>query len=405
MLKTVKNYEFNTYFLLLIKKIYLVLLIISLGVFVLIHSTSAAKGVSNGIRLCLGTLIPSLFPFVFISCCAVKSGISATTGKIIVKPMEFLFNLPGIAGTTILLSLFGGYLTGAKGIKMLLEQGQITKKQATRMLCFCINPGPAFMLNVVGVLYNRQIAQIIFLFQTFLSIITGIILGIISRFNENNMGTSNFESYKTHKNISFSSAIVDSCTETIDVMLDMCSIVIVFSMFIEVFNNLGIMTNFLNYLTVPERFKNSFCLFLTTVLEVTNGLKSAVNININPMIIAFTTTFAGLCIHAQVISVMGKNIQKNNFFSKLENNKNHNGFYSKFALAKLFQALIVAIFTNICLVLCKFSVQTFSNVTSKFSQNASSTVTGSLSLIFTCVLFIFSLQMHKNDQPKATSKV
>lgn len=48
------------------------------------------------------------------------------------------------------MSMTGGYPVGARTIAQLLEQGRIQPRTARRMLCFCINAGPAFVVSTVG---------------------------------------------------------------------------------------------------------------------------------------------------------------------------------------------------------------------------------------------------------------
>ncbi len=118
------------------KTILLCLIIIACALGILLFPNDVRNGASNGISYCLYTLVPSLFPFMVLSSFIIHSGISKFIGKLLQPVIQFLFYLPGSAGSVIIMSMIGGYPVGARGCMSLLEQGAITQKQAQRMLYF-----------------------------------------------------------------------------------------------------------------------------------------------------------------------------------------------------------------------------------------------------------------------------
>lgn len=109
----------------------------TLGMLVLIlDSRTALEGMGVGIDLCLKTLIPSLFPFFFLSI--------LLTGSF------------GGSKTALLLTGFlGGYPVGAQTIALAWERGEIHKSDAEHLLSFCSNAGPAFLFGIVGQAFDR----------------------------------------------------------------------------------------------------------------------------------------------------------------------------------------------------------------------------------------------------------
>ncbi len=131
---------------------------------VLALPNAAVNGAARGLSYSFGVLVPSLFPFMFLSNFAAEYGISQALGRSLEYATEKLFNLPGESGVTILLSLIGGFPVGAGGINVLKKQGVITNEQAVRMLMFCVNSGPAFLISVVGAqLYGSVKAGVVLL--------------------------------------------------------------------------------------------------------------------------------------------------------------------------------------------------------------------------------------------------
>lgn len=99
-----------------------------------------SEAVRQGLLLCAGTVIPSLFPFFT----AVSFAVSCGLGEL----------LPPAAGA-LTLGLTGGYPVGARTAALLLRQGDLDLPEARRLLCCCNNAGPAFILGVAGGVFTR----------------------------------------------------------------------------------------------------------------------------------------------------------------------------------------------------------------------------------------------------------
>ena len=110
-------------------------------------SVSAAR---DGMQLCLNVIIPSLFPFFVLSTLAVDMGMITSLGRLAGKIMVPLFRVNGSCAGAFLLGILGGYPVGARTAISLYESGSCTKPEAERLLSFCNNSGPAFILGVVG---------------------------------------------------------------------------------------------------------------------------------------------------------------------------------------------------------------------------------------------------------------
>ena len=121
--------------------------VLLIGAGLLTHSAQTAEGIRDGLASCATLVIPSLLPFLIFS------GMLSTTrlGEWVSRPLEpvcrWVFHLPPEAGSALLMSMIGGYPVGARTIAQLLEQGRIQPRTARRMLCFCINAGPAFVVS------------------------------------------------------------------------------------------------------------------------------------------------------------------------------------------------------------------------------------------------------------------
>ena len=130
------------------------------GIIVLIvDSQTACNGALEGIRLCLQTVIPSLFPLMVLSGLIV-SFLGSTT----ICCFPFLSRFCGIPkGSEIILltGLVGGYPIGAQCVCKAYTDGKLTYADARRMMGFCSNAGPAFIIGMAGSLFTQNWVMII----------------------------------------------------------------------------------------------------------------------------------------------------------------------------------------------------------------------------------------------------
>ena len=248
------------------------------------YPDSAAKGVTDGIELCLRTLIPSVFPFMFLSCFLLESGIIRSTCEVLDFIGMRFFGLPGCCVPVIFFSMIAGLPVGARLTEELYCKDMITKLQGQRMLFFCMNPGPAFVINVVGdkMLGSSELGVIIYLSLIVSSFLVGVLSVYVWSDGEK---TENLCTVSTKADIALS--VVRAVTQSSRNVFSICAWVVLFSCFIELIKVLGFSGNTEN--------------FLLAITEVTNGCKRCAEIYPAP-IIAGIIGFGGLCAHMQVSS-------------------------------------------------------------------------------------------------------
>ncbi len=115
------------------------------------HAALSAEAVRTGLQLSFVTAIPALFPFFIAGALLVDSGLAALLGSVFSAPMRRLYGVSGIGATALLLGLTGGYPVGAQAVCKLYQTRQISSAEAERLLGFCNNTGPAFILGVAGI--------------------------------------------------------------------------------------------------------------------------------------------------------------------------------------------------------------------------------------------------------------
>lgn len=121
-----------------------------LALLLLTCGNTAAQGVRDGISLCLASVIPALFPFFVAAQLLTALGAAEVLGRAAGPLFRRLFGIDGAGAAAFLLGLLGGYPVGAKAAGSLVRQGLLSPEDGARLLTFCNNAGPAFILGIVG---------------------------------------------------------------------------------------------------------------------------------------------------------------------------------------------------------------------------------------------------------------
>ena len=110
----------------------------------------SAQAARDAMLLCAQTLIPSLFPFFVLSSLLIACGASELLSALLSPLMRPLFGLSGTGAAALALGLCGGYPVGARTAAELVENGALSRDEGERLLAFCNNAGPGFLLGVCG---------------------------------------------------------------------------------------------------------------------------------------------------------------------------------------------------------------------------------------------------------------
>lgn len=105
---------------------------------------------AEALALCARSVIPALFPFLVLSILLVSLGFGELVSPYLAGLMTPLFRLPGCASSALLLGLAGGYPIGAQTAARLYQEGSLTRGEAERLLGFCNNSNPVFLIGVLG---------------------------------------------------------------------------------------------------------------------------------------------------------------------------------------------------------------------------------------------------------------
>ena len=319
--------------------------LISLFAFCLIFfRDDAVNGAVKGLYLCSDVLIPSLFPFMV--CVLLFIGIIESLN---------LKNSKNKILLIFILSALGGYPIGAMILNEEARLDNIEVKSAEKMLRFCVNAGPGFIIIAVGSGIYGSVKTGLILFLS--AILSSFSLFLFTCF----LGKDkiNFKSTYKDSSFEFSDIFVNSTARASASMINICSFVVLFCVINSVLEKFAEKVKILN-----------FFIYLN---EVSCSVFKFKNI----YAVSFILGFGGICVIMQIIAVSG-DIKFN---------------VLKFLILRILNGLLLLFYSSILIKLfgCKISTA-FLNNTIIIKTNSLKTV---LVLSAVVILFLISVQSKK----------
>ncbi len=255
-----------------------------IGILMLIlDSKTALRGASEGLSLCIETVIPSLFPMLLISV-YLNDRLKSFNMRIL-SPLAKPLGIPSGFEGILFIGFSGGYPVGAQGISQAYTRNDIDKQTAEHLLAFCNNAGPAFIFGITSSLFSRQIyVWLLWFIHIASAYITGLIL-------TNKRAIEPVKSQYTQP-----LTVIQALQIAIRVLSSICAWIIVFRVLIR-FCDRWFLWLF------PEWLQ---CIY-TGMLELTNGCLQLLNIESEIyrfILCSVLLGFGGLCVFMQTISVI-----------------------------------------------------------------------------------------------------
>ena len=258
-------------------------LIVSCGCLavLILDSQTAIKGAREGLEICLHTVLPSLFPFVFLSSMLVETLISANIKWL--RVFGRIFRIPQGAEGVLITGLLGGYPVGARCVGEAGREKRIENADARRMLVFCNAAGPGFIFGIgSNIFQERWIPWLLWLIQLFSALCMSRLLPSGSN-----------RSVPREKCINQS--MPERLRQSVKSMAEICAWIILMRVVIEIVQK-----------WLLWRFSKPFQALLTGVLELSNGCISLIeiqNTGLRFVLCSFLLGFGGLCVALQTSTV------------------------------------------------------------------------------------------------------
>lgn len=332
----------------------LLIIIILLGIFILLI-TDTEGVLSSGqkaVDLCLKVIIPSLLPFFIISRLILNTGVIHIISRLFGPVVRPLFKLPGTAAFPIFAGWFSGYPAGAKYTSDLYKKSLITRTQAERLLSFCNNSGPLFIVGAVGTGYfnSPKLGFILLLCH----IMGSIVVGILQRFIFKDDSEEGVKAIKeTPARPEFSShMLTDAIVDSTAVLLQICGTIIFFAVLVQTLETAGIfsgISRITGFLFKKVNISDYIKILTAGSFEITYGLyllsrSAAIPVNLKILLTSFICGFGGFSVFTQVTFFCPPEIR-----------------LRKYLLGKLIHGFAASFFTALFLINRTIPVMTYSD--------------------------------------------
>lgn len=264
-------------------------------VLMILDTEMAFYSANEGVDICLRTIVPSLFPFFFLSG-IINSALIGTNSPFL-RPISTLCRIPAGAESLMILGLIGGYPVGASAVHSAYSAGSIKRNSAQRMLSFCNNAGPAFIFGILSPLFENKLSiWVLWIIHISSAIVVSMLLP--AEKTEKCMQAG-------RQSITLTQALQLAIRNTATV----CGWVILFRIVIGFFNRWFLWL-----------FPKQWQVLLCGLLELSNGCISLSLISSDGLrfvVASVLLAFGGICVAMQTTSVIGDLSSKGYWLGKI----------------------------------------------------------------------------------------
>lgn len=253
------------------------------------YSSAAAQGTREGLSLCAATLIPSLFPFFALANLLSELGLPDLLGKKLTPVTKKVFHISGRGAQAFLLGILGGYPLGASVVADLRKRELISREQGERLLAFCNNSGPAFILGAAGGVFRSAGAGLLLYIS---HVLGAVCVGLLFR------GAAASEEALPPGSAprTFSAAFPRAIAQALRSTLNVCGYVIFFRAFLAL-------------IPIPDTLPPLGRALFSGFWELAGGIASLEGIAPSPQALAaaaFLLGWGGVSVHLQTLGVMAE---------------------------------------------------------------------------------------------------
>lgn len=266
-----------------------------LAVAFLRYPQALATGVSRGLSICTGVIIPTLYPFMVLSGFVATSPLCRRSGRAAEAVMRGVFGLPACCAAVILISFLGGYPAGAIALSRLRQQSLITADEVRRCARFCINAGPGFIISTVGSGLLGNVTAGILLYVAHIA--ASVIIGVLSAKGHRR---------RTHTPPSPSentAPAADIVRDTCQSLLTMCGYVVLAAALLSLWDATQIAVLLQRLIGIPTA---ALTAALSAVTEVSCGCVALAGRYYGaPFVISLCLGWGGLSVQGQLTALLG----------------------------------------------------------------------------------------------------
>lgn len=291
------------------KKWPVVLCALAMFAALIVSAQAVAASCRDALRLCGEVIIPSLFPFFVMSLLLNKLGLPQLVSSVLAPAAGRLFGVSGAGASALIIGLTGGYPLGAAYIADMLSSGVIARREGERLLAFCNNSGPAFIMGAVGagVFASARVGVYLYITHILAAVLTGVIMRLLARGEEISApGKTEARSAPA----SFGEALPEAVRGAVSAVLNVCGFVVAFSVLVGVLDREGFFSLAVGRIAALTGWELRWTrALLTGLLELGGGVGAMHGLGISPAnlaLAAFLVGWGGVSVHFQTASVIAE---------------------------------------------------------------------------------------------------
>lgn len=268
----------------------------------LLFSSEAVMSARRGLELCGRVIIPSLFPFFVVSSVMRLCGLTERLGHLLAPVMSKLFGVSGSGGAAFVLGVTGGYPLGASVVAELVRDGTVDTREGERLLAFCNNSGPAFILGAAGCGIFGSAGYGLLLYAA--HVLAAATVGLLF----SGSCAPGARPPVRSRCVSFGEALPEAVKTSVPTILTVCGFVVVFTVCVGTLAAAGIFSSLAGEISVSTgvglRFSRAL---LTGFLEIGSGIGAMEGLAPTPVNLAlcsFIIGWGGVSVHLQTSAVV-----------------------------------------------------------------------------------------------------
>ncbi|MDM5213496.1 sporulation integral membrane protein YlbJ [Peribacillus sp. NJ4] len=298
-----------------------------MAVGLIIFPQESFEASKSGLNMWWKIVFPSLLPFLIFSELLISFGVVRFIGVMLEPFMRPLFRVPGVGGFVWAMGLASGFPAGAKYTVRLRQEGQLTRLEAERLVCFTNSSNPLFLFVAVavGFFHNPHLGIILALSHYLGNFCVGIIMRFY-RWKEDQSHTKvmtklpsirqafgQMHRTRIKETRPFGSLLGDAVLSSIQTLLMIGGFIILFSVVNKLLfhmNITGLLASWVSGILHIFNFPDSLSPpFISGMFEMTLGSKltsTVENASLfqQTVMTSFILAFNGFSIQAQVASII-----------------------------------------------------------------------------------------------------
>lgn len=257
-----------------------------------------------GLRLCAELIVPSLFPFFVATGLLRRLGLPELLGRCLAPLAARLFSVSGQGASALLVGLTGGYPMGAAYVSELTEEGRVSAEEGERLLAFCNNSGPAFILGAVGLGAFGSVKAGLLLYAAHIlaALLGGLLLCRGSGTADTQLPEAQAEA------LPFSQALTEAVRQAVVSTLSVCGFVVCFTVFAGLLEAGGFLTALSAFLQRLTSQPQPWCrALLLGLVELGGGVGAMRGLPVTPenlALAAFLLGWGGVSVQFQTLALL-----------------------------------------------------------------------------------------------------